>query len=323
MKNNDRRTLYKKQDEVERILGILKSLISDDIPKVCTSVNHPIVFVVGCARSGTTLVSQYLSDTKAYCFPSNLLSRFYYAPYVGSLVQKLIVDLDFKNELLGGDTNLQNYKSDLGKTEGALSPNEFWYYWRQFFHFGDIQQLSDKELEAVDIDRFINGLKSIQYVFNKPLLMKAMIANWHLSFLARNIPNSYYVFVQRDLVYNAQSILDARRKFFGTTAKWYSFKPPEYHILKQKAVEEQAVSQVYYTNKAIKMQLAEIPSKRTINVQYEDFCLRPDMLAELMNNKLGFHHRPGNQVIKNLNVKKSDTSEWGELQKYALEYSER
>jgi len=59
---------------------------------------QPVLFVIGAPRSGTTLSTQILANSGAFGYPTNLLSRFYAAPYIGTLVQKLATDpgYDFK-----------------------------------------------------------------------------------------------------------------------------------------------------------------------------------------------------------------------------------
>lgn len=282
---------------------------------------HPIIFILGCARSGTTLLSQYLSQFDQLCYPTNFISRFYYSPYVGSLLQKLMFDLDSKGELFGRMKREANFTSDLGKTSGPLAPSEFWYYWRRFFKFGEIQKVSYGELDEVDKESFINGLLSIQSVFNKPMFLKGMIMNWNIPFISKSFINSYFIFVTRDVVYNAQSLLLARERFFGDPASWYSFKPEEYHVLKGMDPLEQVVGQVHFTNKAINEGLLDISSERVIRLTYEDFCANPLMICESMKSKWSLHLAQQFQSsFKSSNVRVLDVARWNRLNEYAAKY---
>ena len=130
---------------MESILATLAARVPDYCPENLNE-DHPIIFIMGCARSGTTLVSQYLARSREFCYPTNFISRFYYAPYIGALLQRLMFDLDTKGELFGSFKEAVDFKSVLGKTKAASSPNEFWYYWRRFFKFGEIQKLDDAQL---------------------------------------------------------------------------------------------------------------------------------------------------------------------------------
>ena len=265
-----------KDQTLESVLGKLEALIGEVESNLTFDSEQPVIFLMGCARSGTTLLSQLLANATDWCYPSNLISRFYYAPYVGAMVQKMLFDLDPKGELLGEYKNNINLSSQLGKTKGALSPHEFWYYWRRFFDFGEIQQLREEELKKINYEGFVNGLKAIQSVFDSPLFLKGMILNWHIPILAELFPNSFFIHIVRDIKFNAQSLLNSRKKFYGDKYEWYSFKPPEYYDLEKLTPEEQVVYQVHYTNLTIKKGMTPLSPERVINLQYESLCENPE-----------------------------------------------
>lgn len=286
MKKEGRVKGHQRNQGVEEILRILDGLLSkietnaiSDLP----NTEHAIYLIVGCARSGTTLINQSLLSTGSFAYPSNLISRFYYAPYIGSLYHKLLIDLDKKGELFN-ESAPQPYSSELGKTKGANSPNEFWYFWRRFFKFGDLQQLEQQTIANVNTPLFLSELNAMCHVFDKPLLMKGMIMNWHLDYLVKLGSKIRLIYVKRNEADNAQSLLNARRTFYNSTKEWYSFKPAEYNDLKAMTVEEQVAGQVYYTNRAIESQLCTIPAERYVTIDYDNFCSRPEMLIETINN---------------------------------------
>lgn len=304
---------------MESILATLAARVPDYCPENLNE-DHPIIFIMGCARSGTTLVSQYLARSREFCYPTNFISRFYYAPYIGALLQRLMFDLDVKGELFGSLKDRSDFRSSLGKTAGALAPNEFWYYWRRFFKFGDIQRLSAEELARIDINAFVRGLNAIQTVFDKPMFLKGMIANWHIPFLAEHIPSSYFVVVKREVVYNAQSLYFARQKFFGDVNKWYSFKPEEYELLRSKDPLEQVVGQVIYTNRAIDQGTKGIPGERVIELKYEDFCQNPLDVIRLLEDKLSVRVDYWDASFKDSNFRKLDMDKWSVLNDLVSRY---
>lgn len=281
---------------------------------------HPVVFIMGCARSGTTLFSQLLATATDWCYPSNLISRFYYAPYVGSLIQKMLFELDSKGELLGEYKHDIGLSSQLGKTKDALSPHEFWYYWRRFFNFGETQEISEEKLKEVDSGGFINGLKAIQSVFDAPLFLKGMILNWHIPFLAELFPDAYFVHIVRDARFNAQSLLRAREKFFGDIKEWYSFKPPEYYDLVNLSPEEQVVYQVHYTNLAIKRGISSLAQERVATIEYEMLCKKPKVyLTEVIRQVTSTEP---NSTLTNIQLKDSNqvwlpNDQWRKIEQVA------
>ena len=285
MENSIRAPEHQKSKETEFILRELSALIgSAGHDKVFHSAD-PVFFIVGCARSGTTLVTQYLAANTNFCYPSNFLSRFFFNPYVGALLQKLLFDLDYKGELFGAINREFPFQSSLGKTQGPLAPHEFWYFWRRFFHFRDIQKLTAVDVNSVHQSSFVNELRSIQHVFRQPLFLKAMILNWDIPLLFELVPNCYFIDVSRDLAHNAYSLLRARENFFNDKAKWYSFKPEEFDQIVLGTAHQQVVDQVYFTRNAIDKGLKSLPPERVINVGYESFCNEPSQLLREISIK--------------------------------------
>src|SRR4249919_71291 len=121
---------------LERLLAELNDALpaAQAVLSVDTEDRHAKVFLLGAMRSGTTLYMQWLASTGQFAYPSNLLSRFYGAPLVGAKLQQLLTDpaYNFRNEILDFNAPL-DFRSENGKTTGALAPNEFWYFWRRFF----------------------------------------------------------------------------------------------------------------------------------------------------------------------------------------------
>ena len=280
MKNNDRQVTYRKNLDLEERLRELNALLCYAELKALDKFEtpeHPVILIVGCARSGSTLLFQWLASLGYFCYPTNLLSRFYQAPFIGAMVQQILMDaqFDFHGELYDLQSHVDWFSSDLGKTKGALAPHEFWYFWRRFFQFGEIQYLDENQLSSVDVDTFLAELAAVESVFRKPLAMKGMIVNWNIQFINSIMPKVLFLYVKRAPLYNAQSLLETRERFFGTVDRWYSFKPPEWHSLKNSDPYTQVAGQVYFTNKAIMDQLQEIDSSRWLTVEYEAFCRDP------------------------------------------------
>ncbi len=269
---------------LEELNNELKSAQSTDVKPPPVN-KYPILFIMGCARSGTTLFSQWLASLGHFCYPSNFISRFYKAPGIGAKIQKLMIDLDLKEEILSMDQRRVHFNSELGKSKGWMQPHEFWYFWRRFFKFGDIQQLTEEQLGTIDIERFRAELAQIEEVFDRPLMLKGMILNWHVPYLYQFFNNSLFVHIQREPVANMQSLIRARESFFNSPETWYSFKPPEYPELKECSVEEQVAGQVYYTNQAVEQGLSAIPPENGLRVNYESFCNDPQEVYQQIFKK--------------------------------------
>lgn len=290
---------YQKSASLEAELAYFESLLGpverQILPEAKNS-GEPIVFIMGCARSGSTLVFQYLAESGIFSFPTNFISRFYYAPYIGARLQRMLIECDFRNEVFSQPDKRETYQSSLGKTTGPLAPHEFWYFWRRFFTFVDEQKLSQNELKEIDGDLFHRELMALQSVQRKPLLLKGMILNWNIPYLAKLIGNSFFIHVHRSPLANAQSLIRARQSFFGKCSEWYSFKPPGYQNLLNHSPETQTYWQVLATNQAIRSGLEGLPDDRVISMSYEEFCQQPGRLLDRLSAKTGLTP-PSNVVL--------------------------
>ncbi|HKS96802.1 MAG TPA: sulfotransferase, partial [Terriglobia bacterium] len=246
--------------------------------------------------SGTTLFMQWLASTNAVAYPSNLLSRFYGAPVIGAMVQLLLTDprYNFRNEITDFNSAV-SFESENGKTSGALAPNEFWYFWRRFLPFKDLDWLPDEELfKIVDRETLIAELRGLTQVFAKPFALKSMILNYNIGFLDAIFDKALFVQLQREPVANVASVLAARKRQLGSEAGWYSFKIPEYPKLKDLEPIRQCAGQVHYINRAVTRGIASLKDSRKIVVSYEAFCRDPRRVFDELVEKLGISRRvPG------------------------------
>lgn len=290
MDNELRKNNHKKNTNLESIFPQLENAIGGAELTVLEPFSAPqkkVYFIVGCARSGSTLLYQYLSKTNYFVYPTNFLSRFYYAPYLGYKLQQVLIDFDDKGEVFNNiNEQVDTFKSNLGKTQGPKEAHEFWYFWNRFFKFKNIQKLSKKEIQNVDWCMFLKELHALETAANKPILMKAMNLNWNLLELAKRIPNIHFIYIKRDVLYNAQSLLHSRNKFFGNMDTWYSYKPPNYKEIKTLPIEQQVVEQVMANNSSIENQLSQINSKNKTTLEYAQFCKTPFNCIEKINKKI-------------------------------------
>jgi hypothetical protein len=286
--------------------------------------DYPIVFVMGVHRSGTTLFTQWLASTGVVAYPTNLLSRFYGAPVIGALIQLLLTDprYNFRNEILDFNSSI-SFESENGKTKGALAPNEFWYFWRRFLPFGELDWLSDEELfRVVDREKLVTELTTLTCVFGKPFALKSMILNYNIPFLNAIFEKAIFVQIKRDPVTNVASILEARKRQLGSENEWYSFKIPEFLMLKDLDPITQSAGQLYFINKAVTLGISKIDESRKLVVQYEDFCQVPRLIFEQLSKKLFLnkleYKGPANfKISRNSDIPNQDVIR-GALASYSL-----
>jgi hypothetical protein len=292
--DSTRQSTFRRNPSLEELLRNLNAWLAFSETaalKQCAEKDreYPVVFVMGPLRSGTTLFMQWLANCGVVAYPTNLLSRFYGAPLIGAHIQLLLTDprFNFRNEILDFSGSV-SYESENGKTRGALAPNEFWYFWRRFLPFGELDWLPDEDLFRVaDRERLVGELTALTRVFDKPFALKSMILNYNIPFLNALFKQALFVQIKRDPVTNVASILEARKRQLGSENEWYSFKIPEYPRLKDLDPVSQSAGQLHYINKAVTRGVATLDEARQLVVQYEDFCANPRSLYDQLIEKLG------------------------------------
>lgn len=271
---------YARISSLESLLTELNTNLTGANNRYLTDVRegYPKIFLVGPHRSGSTLFLQWLARTGLVAYPTNLLSRFYGAPLVGARIQQLLTDpeYNFRNEIVDFSSEI-GFSSENGKTRGALAPNEFWYFWRRFLPFEELDFGLSKELQAKgNLDGLRDELNALANLFEKPLAMKAMIMNQNIPDLAAQFENALFVWLRRDPVFNIQSALEARIRQYGNLHTWYSFRIREYPQLKDLEPLESVAGQIEAINRSVEQGFASLPENRRLVVDYEDFCERPE-----------------------------------------------
>ena len=317
--NSKRAKAFKRSSNLEEVLFELNGLIEPLAQEKLSLPEHPIVLIMGVARSGSTLLMQYLANCGLFSYPSNLIARFFKNPYLGIRIQQALIEYDVNNELgLSNSHHIIDFRSNLGKTKGALSPSEFWYFWRDYFKFDSNGKLTEAALSKVDHERFLKNLSAFYLLFGKPLVMKGMMLNWNIPYLY-DINNKFiFVNIKRDILNNAHSLYEARIKYFNDPSRWYSFKPEEYEKLLGLTPVEQVVGQVLYTQRAVELGLSQVPETNKIEITYEEFCNNPYSILEMLKSR--FNDLGSNLILPQNNhiAFKSSVSEGLEDYKYAL-----
>lgn len=281
-KKSERVSVFSKNENLENLLQELSLLLENGNAQLLereSDERYTKVFVVGALRSGTTLITQWLAHSGLVAYPTNLLSRFYGAPLVGAKIQQLLTDsrYNFRNEILDFNSEIF-FSSENGKTKGALAPNEFWYFWRRFLPFDDVDYLPPEELrQKGNMIGLRDELNALANIFERPFAMKAMIMNQNIPELAENFNKSLFIWIRRDPAFNIQSALEARKRQYGDINAWYSFKIKEYSGLKKLPALESVAGQIAAINQSVEDGLSRLPESQKLIVSYEDFCQAPEV----------------------------------------------
>lgn len=248
----------------------------------------PIVFIIGTPRSGTTLFLQTLASSGIISYPTNFMSRFYNTPTVGAMLQQMLADERFAFRDEFGDIDKEiAFFSNNGKTRGTLAPNEFNYVWKKIVP--DDATLA-RVYAGFTPDDGMAALRrtfsAVASVFGKPFALKAIILNHRIDMLTKLAKRPLIVRMIREPEQVIDSILAARERQFGDTAVWYSYKVPEYSLLRDLAPEEQIAGQIHSLETAIEEGLKAVPIENKLSISYRQFCKDPRGTLDQVIEKL-------------------------------------
>jgi len=278
---NEKRTkaYHKDQEEEEYLLNLNKNLAEiEQASYQDIEIQHPLIFVLGLPRSGTTFTSQLLAYGFNAGFINNFAARFWLSPVTG---------IKLANVLLKDKEN-SGFKSNYATTEELSDIHEFGYFWRHWLKLEKMSDFKTTELLPDNIDW--NGLKrtlaNMQAQFNKPMVMKNLFGACYFQEMMQALKKVIYVYVERDPVDNAISILDARKKFYDDPNTWWSTLPPNYEQLLELNYWEQIAGQVYSLKKYYDESINNSTFKnQVIRVNYCDLAKHPDKLLDEVNQK--------------------------------------
>jgi LPS sulfotransferase NodH len=228
---------------------------------------HAFLFVVGLPRSGTTLLSQLLARSFAAGYIDNVAARFWLAPIHGIRLSRLIV----------GEPGGPSFESDHARTRDLGDIHEFGYFWRYWLHkhtFDDVVHARERE-DDIDWAGLRRTLANVQRELGRPLVAKNMLGAYHMPRLRDVLGQVLFVYVERDPLDAAISILDARRRYYDDPSTWWSYVPVEYPLLEGRDYREQVAGQVHYLARFYERALSELGPEAHVRVSYAQMCAEP------------------------------------------------
>ncbi|QDV75184.1 Undecaprenyl phosphate N,N'-diacetylbacillosamine 1-phosphate transferase [Planctomycetes bacterium K2D] len=229
----------------------------EDMPET-----HATIHVIGAPRSGTTLMTQLLASQLDVGYVNNLVAAFWRAPVYGIHLSKKLMP----------EATPMSFASRYGRTDGIAEPHEFGYFWCRLLGYSEMRQRLQEAEGSVDWDCFHRQIVNMTHAFGKPMVFKSFLLSWHLRRVAEVLSRSCFVWVRRDPVENALSLLEARRQQLGSVDQWVSLKPLEYEWLRSESPEVQVAGQVFFLEKAIREQSRMLDSSRLVEINHTDLC---------------------------------------------------
>ncbi len=295
---------YKKNKIQERVLFEMNETLFQkelELIKYFDKPKHPVIFIVGAQRSGTTLLMQLLTQHFELSYPNNFIARYWNVPYIGAVL--------FKSLSQNLNQKVIDLNSDLGYTSGLEGPHEFGYFWKKWF---PRESREEKKYEETDYSILQKQLSAWQSIDNKPLIFKNLIqVDYHIEKLYEIFPNSVFIFLKRNLIYNVQSSYLSGVKLFGNENELFGVRPSNYQNIKDLPVFERIVKQITTINADIEDQLKKIPENKVIRINYEELISDSILQLNRISKKIGLESKqikPKIQLVSgnkiNLSVEK-------------------
>ncbi|MEM9657061.1 MAG: hypothetical protein AAF961_01755 [Planctomycetota bacterium] len=169
----------------------------------------------------------------------------------------------------------ETFSSDCGLTDSIFEPHEFGYFWRNMLGYQDLAEQDEEFEREIDWNRLHRTLVNMTYVADAPIAFKACLLAWHMKKLQDVLPKSVFLWVSRDRVATAISLLNARQRQYGSLERWFSVKPRQHAWLQHQPAATQVAGQVFYFERAIARQVESMRRDSVIRTTYDEICTTP------------------------------------------------
>lgn len=264
---------------------------------------HNSIFIVGAPRSGTTFLYQLLSFQYDIGYIDNLIARFHWDPVLGVCLRR---EIGYKKEFTG--------KSIFGRTTGISEPHEFGRYWRDQLGYDDMRQKPNHN--QIELDKLAASLNQISMFFGKPVLYKPFHLVFHLHEMVEKMQNSKWIFVERDELQNALSLISLREAR-GDIHTPQSLYPTSANLYQDPY--ENIIAQIRHINNLITVGLSSLPDSRYLKITLDaltentsstlksiedQFSLSQDKATSKANQESGERATPENTASLNKHKEK-------------------
>lgn len=285
--NKKRKGGYYKDPVEEDFLSSLNAHLQTNEAKYYQSLQPelPHLFVFGAPRSGTTLLTQVLAYGLDLGYISNFVARFWLAPIQGIKLGRSLL----KHE------PLPSFHSDFGATKSLQDIHEFGYFWRYWLQKESMEGIANASSMEKHIrwHELTQTLLNIQAQFNRPMMYKNIFGSYHMERLTRELDQqALWLYIERDPLDVAMSILNARKKYYSDLNTWWSYAPPNYASLLPLDYWDQIAGQIHYLSKYYEEWIACMEKVQpVVRISYEELTKTPLQLLQrvqsLLENRFG------------------------------------
>jgi len=224
----------------------------------------PPVFIVGSPRSGSTFLYQAMIAAFRFEYITNFTCLFFHSLCVGTALQRYLFSSDPPSA----------FRSEYGRTKGLRGPSECGRFWRRWFP-AERDFVDGGEVDVEKLRKLRAVFEVIGQTSGRPLLVKNLPCGQRLRVLRHVFPEAIILFIRRDPVATALSLLAARERVLGSTEAWFSVRPRNHESLRNLTPAAQVSRQVFELERQIESDLELYPAHQTKTVWYEALCQDP------------------------------------------------
>ncbi|WP_417326353.1 sulfotransferase [Halarcobacter sp.] len=237
---------------------------------------YPNIFIFGLQRSGTTLLNQLLAKHTSFGYINNLTAKFWENPQYGVALSKSL-NLYNRNDIKLFSTH--------GNTSELDNLHEFGYFWAGLLNQKSSPNLEVKDFESINWNILKQKVLSINSAFESGCVFKNTLIGHYLKGFSNLFRYPIYIYIKRNYLDIAMSIIKVRKQRYGNINEWWSMKPKEFSKIKDFDPYEQIIAQMYYLERDILEQLEYINPSQLLVVNYEELCANPNEIFEKIEKK--------------------------------------
>jgi hypothetical protein len=139
----------------------------------------------------------------------------------------------------------------------------------------------------VEWDKLYDVVLNMQHAFSgKGMVFKTNFAVNFLEQFADTFKNALFVYIKRDPLDVACSILKARMQYFNDCGQWWATYPENYERLKALPYQEQIVEQVMSLERLYDKKIGRISPDRALSITYNELCDDPQGFTATVQAKI-------------------------------------
>lgn len=260
-------------DLASRLIVPINSALEGQYTAASSNKNFVPIFILGAARSGTTLLYQLVSRSPDLAYINGFMTYFPRIPAITALLTRS----QYKTRKI-------LFNSKYGKSPGIMGPQQGHQIWGRWFRAGEITN----ELTLSQECSFQTAVNALQNIFGKPLAIKWPGFNAHLAELRHAFPDAFYIIIERNPFENAKSLYKGRVDLLGHPMKSITRLPRSYSY--QGGVPEESIAEYLKSvSEDLAWLMGVLKEQQFAFIKYENLCEAPELTLTQIFKKYQEH----------------------------------